>query len=287
VDPFEPNSVHGEEDLGMQSSKRVIVQSNWKMYKSHAEAIDWIHTLGKGSSRFPHWLELIVCVPFVHVRAVAQAVRDYPLISVGAQNVHTDEYGAFTGEISAPMLADAGAKYCVVGHSERREGFGETDEMVNKKIRVLLQCGISPIACIGESLPQREKGLTFNQVERQSILCFSGLSHEEMKRIVVLYEPVWSIGTGRNATPEQAQEGHSFVRQMIARLFSSETARDTRIMYGGSVKTHNVADLIQGPDIDGVGAGSGSLVAEDFLELAHTCASSSHYKNRSSFNALP
>jgi len=255
----------------MWEGRRYIVQSNWKMYKNHREALEWIHGLGRASSELSPAIELIVCVPFIHLRSVAEAAREYPLISAGAQNAYWDEAGAYTGEISAPMIADAGGRYCVVGHSERRVYFGENDELVNRKTHVLLKHGIRPIVCIGESIRQREMGLTLNQIERQVITCFAGLSHQEMKDTVVLYEPIWSIGTGENATPRQAQEAHHFVREMLGRMFSPKTAGFTRIMYGGSVKHHNVTEMIQGEDIDGVGAGSGSLDIEEFLQIVRAC----------------
>ena len=258
----------------MSNKKRTIIQSNWKMHKNHRGALEWIHGLGRASLELIDAIELIVCVPLIHLRSVAEAAREYPLVSVGAQNVHWEEEGAFTGEISAPMIADAGGLYCVVGHSERRQYFGENDGIVNRKIRVLLKHGISPIVCIGESIEQRKAGLTLNQIERQVITCFSRLSEEEMERTVVLYEPIWSIGTGKNATPEQAQKMHQFVRKMLGRVFSPKTAEAARIMYGGSVKVHNVGEMVKGEDVDGVGAGSGSLDIEEFLKIVRICAKS-------------
>jgi triosephosphate isomerase len=258
----------------MSTLKKYMVQSNWKMHKTHAEAIQWIETLGKASVGIPASIELIVCVPFIHLRTVAAAAEIFERISIGTQNVHWEEAGAFTGETSAPMIADAGGRYCVVGHSERRNYFGENDELVNRKTRILLKHGISPIVCIGESIEQREKGLTLNHVQRQVMTCFAGLSPSEMQQTVVLYEPIWSIGTGNNATPAQAQDAHHFIREMLGRVFSKETAETTRIIYGGSVKIHNAAELIQGEDIDGVGVGSGSLNVDEFLKIVRICAQS-------------
>jgi len=256
----------------MITEKKYIVQSNWKMHKTHSEAMDWIESLKKGASDLMERIELIICVPYVHLRAVSDATSHFSQISPGAQNVHWETSGAFTGEISAPMLADAGAQYCVVGHSERRDYFAENDEMVNCKSKLLLQSGINPIVCIGESIEQRNRALSFNQLERQVITCFEGLTEGEMHRTVVLYEPIWSIGTGNNATSQQAQEAHHFIRNMLERIFSKETAQATRIIYGGSVKTHNVEAIIKGEDIDGVGAGSGSLNIQDFLKIAISCS---------------
>ena len=242
------------------------------MHKIHKEALDWIESLGKGASELTETLELIVCVPYVHLRAVSNAAKKFSQISPGGQNVHWETAGAFTGEISAPMLADAGARYCVVGHWERRDYFSENDELVNNKSKVLLQAGISPIVCMGESLEQRNRSLTFDQLKKQVTSCFAAFTEAEMKQSVVLYDPIWSIGTGNNATPQQAQEAHHFIRNMLERIFSKETAQATRIMYGGSIKTHNVEAIIKGEDIDGVGAGSGSLNIQDFLKIARSCS---------------
>ncbi|MDZ7697774.1 MAG: triose-phosphate isomerase [Deltaproteobacteria bacterium] len=258
----------------MTHEMKYIVQSNWKMYKNHQEALGWVRKLGSGSSSLSDAIELIVCVPFIHLRAVAEAAREYPAISVGAQNVHEEEMGAYTGEISAPMITDAGGQYCVVGHSERRTTFNEDDSLVSRKTQVLLKHGIHPIVCIGESIDQRNRGLTFNQIERQVITCFAGLSHTEMQNTVVLYEPIWSIGTGNNATPDQVQEAHRYVRKMLSRVFSPDTANATRIMYGGSVKVGNVKEMVECQDVDGVGVGSGSLNVQDFLEIARICSQS-------------
>ena len=252
----------------MGSEKKIVVQSNWKMHKTYAEGMDWIESLKKIEPEISPGIELIPCVPLTLLQPVAQAVQSASRISAGAQNVFWKTWGAYTGEVSAPMIADAGARYCVVGHSERRTYFHETDESVNKKIRALLGAAIRPIACIGESLGEREKGLTLNKLERQVITCFAGLSEAQMQDTIILYEPIWSIGTGHTATPQQAQEAHAYIRLMLARVFGKETAKATRIAYGGSVKTHNAAELIAEKDIDGVGVGSGSLEISDFITIA-------------------
>lgn len=242
------------------------------MYKTHRDALAWVNTLGRSAPEFHGHLELIVCVPFVHLREVSRASVASADIAIGAQNVHSEEFGAYTGEISAPMLADAGARYCVLGHSERRSYFDETDEQVNRKVRILLKNGIAPIVCLGERIEDRRRGLTLNQLERQVGICFEGLSEEEMRRVVVEYEPIWAIGTSLIATPEQAAEAHRFIRRTLAKRFSPETANATRIFYGGSVKPHNVSALLSSPDIDGVGVGSASLEVTDFIAIARACA---------------
>ena len=264
----------------MGSDKKVIVQSNWKMHKTHAEGIDWIESLKKIEPEVSPEIELIPCVPLTLLRAIAQAAQSSSQIFIGAQNVYWETWGAYTGEISAPMIADAGASYCVVGHSERREYFCETDEMVNKKTRALLEAGIRPIVCIGESIEEHKKDLTLNKLERQVITCFEGLSDSQMQKTVILYEPIWSIGTGHTASPQQAQDAHAYIRLMLERVFSKETAEATRIAYGGSVKVHNVAELIAEKDIDGVGVGSGSLDVNDFIRIARIASESAAANRR-------
>lgn len=251
----------------MGSNKKVIVQSNWKMHKTHAEGIDWIKSLKKFEPEVSLEIEMIACVPLTLLQAIAQAAQSSSQIFIGVQNVYWQTWGAYTGEISAPMIADAGASYCVVGHSERREYFHETDEIVNKKARALLEAGINPIVCIGESIEERQRKLTLNKLERQVITCFEKLSDAQMKNTVILYEPIWSIGTGHTATPQQAQDAHAYIRHMLERVFSRDTANATRIIYGGSVKIHNVAKLMAEKDIDGVGVGSGSLEVNDFKKI--------------------
>ncbi len=264
----------------MGSDKKVIVQSNWKMHKTYAQGIDWIESLKKIEPEISPEIEMIPCVPLTLLRAIAQAAQSSSHIFIGVQNVYWEKWGAYTGEISAPMIADAGASYCVVGHSERREYFYETDEMVNKKIRALLEAGIRPIVCIGESIAERKRGLTMNKLERQVITCFEGLSDAHMQETVILYEPIWSIGTGHTATPQQAQDAHAYIRLMLERVFSRQTAEATRIAYGGSVKTHNVAELIAEKDIDGVGVGSGSLDVNDFIRIAQISSEFAAAKRR-------
>jgi triosephosphate isomerase len=251
----------------MGSDKKIVVQSNWKMHKTFAEGMDWIESLKMIEPEVSPKIELIPCVPLTLLRSIAQAVQSSTQITIGVQNVYWKTWGAYTGEISASMIADAGAGYCVVGHSERRAYFHETDEMVNKKTRALLETGIRPIVCIGESIAERERGLTLNKLEQQVVTCFEGLSDTQMQKTIILYEPIWSIGTGRTATPQQAQEAHAYIRLMLERVFSKETAEATRIVYGGSVKVHNVAELIAEQDIDGVGVGSGSLDVNDFIRI--------------------
>lgn len=256
----------------MRTRRPVIVQSNWKMHKSHAEALDWVATVGAAADAFAGALELIVCVPSIHLRALAQATAGQAGLVIGAQNVHAEEAGAFTGEISAAMLADAGVRYSVLGHSERRRQFGETDAEINRKVRALLRHGVAPIVCIGEDERDRDLGLARNCLERQIRIGLDGLTAEEMRRVVLEYEPVWAIGTGRNATSEEAAAAHRFIRENLAARFGAQTATAVRIFYGGSVTPHNAALFLGSPDIDGVGVGSASLAAADFIAIARACA---------------
>jgi triosephosphate isomerase len=256
----------------MELKKKIIVQSSWKMHKTLAVGLDWIETLRKIEPDVSEEIEIIICVSLTNLCAMARTLRSSSSIFVGAQNVFLKNWGAYTGEISAPMIADAGASYCVVGHSERREYFHETDEMVNEKIRVLLENGLSPIVCIGESIQERKKNLTLNKLERQVITCLEGLSDTQVQKMVILYEPIWSIGTGQTAIAQQSQAAHVYIRHSLEREFSKKTADATRIIYGGSVKTHNVAELIAEKDIDGVGVGSGSLKVNDFIEIIRISA---------------
>ena len=253
-----------------QKEKRFIVLANWKMHKTLAESIDYVKALHEGLQTPGDRVEIILCVPFTMLGAVSREVTS-SMVSVGGQDVHDRDWGAFTGEISAPMLADVGAVYGMVGHSERRKYFSETDEVVNAKARALHRAGIVPIVCIGETIDERKRGLTLNKLERQAMVCFDGFSGDEMERTVILYEPIWAIGTGHIATAEQTGEAHGFIRRMLERLFSGKTASMTRIVYGGSVKDKNVSDMLEVKDINGVGVGSDSLDVENFLGIVERC----------------
>lgn len=249
-----------------ETEKRFVVLANWKMHKTLNEGIDYVKKLEECVQTLEDRVEIILCVPFTILGAVSREVTS-SRVSVGGQDVHDQEWGAFTGEVSAPMLADVGAAYCMVGHSERRKYFSETDEVVHAKACALHRAGIVPIVCIGETIDERKRGLTLNKLERQAMVCFDGFSREEMERTVILYEPIWAIGTGHMATAEQAGEAHGFIRHMLERLFSGETASMTRIVYGGSVKHKNVSDMLEVKDIDGVGVGSDSLDVKDFVKI--------------------
>lgn len=211
-------------------------------------------------------VEVVVCPPFISLSAVQGVIEDCN-IALGAQNVYWEKSGAFTAEVSAPMLKSVGCTYVIIGHSERRTYFGETDETVNKRIFAALEEGLKPIVCVGETLEEREAEKTFDVIKQQINAGLTALSTEQMTSIVVAYEPVWAIGTGKTASPEQAQEVHAFIRQLLLEMFGEATAEATRIQYGGSVKPDNASVLMGQPDIDGALVGGASLKAESFANI--------------------
>ena len=246
-------------------SRRPIMAGNWKMNKTPSEAADLARALRRNLSRFKG-VDVVLGPPFVSIPAVAEAIANSPL-EIAAQNLHWEDKGAYTGEISGPMIAELGCTYVIIGHSERRQHFGETDETVNKRIRAAFAHGLLPIVCIGETLDEREAGQTRDRVESQLGDGLAGFDESDLSGMVLAYEPVWAIGTGRTATTEQAQEVHEFIRSFLAKRFSAAFAEKTRIQYGGSVKAANVAALMAQPDIDGALVGGASLTAESFSAL--------------------
>jgi triosephosphate isomerase len=214
-------------------------------------------------------VELVLCPPALYVETVGSALTGAKSnVGLGAQNMHDKASGAFTGEVAPPMLVDLGCRYVILGHSERRTLFGETDAAVNVKTKAALAAGLVPIVCVGETLEEREAGKTAAVVTGQVQGSLAGLSAADLEKVVVAYEPVWAIGTGKVATPEQAQEVHALIRRLLAGLSSPEVAARVRIQYGGSVKPDNAADLARQPDIDGALVGGASLKADDFLGIA-------------------
>ncbi len=208
-------------------------------------------------------VEVVVCPPFISLGAVQEIIKESN-IQLGAQNVYWEKSGAFTAEVSAPMLKSVGCTYAIIGHSERRSYFGETDETVNKRTFAALEEGLKPIVCVGETLEERESDKTFDVIKQQITGGLVNLNQEQMASIVIAYEPVWAIGTGKTATKEQAQEVHAFIRKLLAELFGEATAEATRIQYGGSVKAENATELMAQPDIDGALVGGASLKAASF-----------------------
>ena len=240
-----------------------VIAGNWKMYQTARQAAETIRSLAdlvKGVQG----VEVVICPPFTALAAAVEAAKGSP-VAIGAQDCYWEKEGAFTGQVAVPMIADLGCSHCIVGHSERRQFFGETDATVDKKIEAVLANGLNCIACVGETLAEREAGQTFAVLERQ---VRNGLSrHLTSARLVIAYEPVWAIGTGKTATPVQAQEAHAFIRQVVAEAASPAAAQAVRILYGGSVKSDNIAILMAQPDVDGGLVGGASLKADGFSKI--------------------
>lgn len=234
------------------------------MHKTIPEALELINGLKKSLAGVTG-REALVCPTFTAIHAVAQALKGTD-IKVGGQNLHWESKGAFTGEIAANMLVDAGCSYVIVGHSERRQYFGETDETVNKKTKSAFAAGLTPIVCVGETLAEREKNVTFTVIETQVKNGMAGLTPEQAKTVVIAYEPVWAIGTGKTATPAQAEEVHAFIRKIYAAMYG-DAAQAVRILYGGSVKPDNVSELMKQPNIDGGLVGGASMDVDSFTKL--------------------
>jgi triosephosphate isomerase len=239
--------------------RRPLIAGNWKMHLTRTESVALASKLAQ-KLPFGGRADVAVCPPLVYLDAVRGAISDSP-IALGAQNMYHKPSGAFTGEVSAAMLVDLGCRYVILGHSERRHILGETDELINQKVRAALAAHLTPIVCLGELLDQREAGQTMAVIQQQFDGSFAGLTEAEMERVVIAYEPVWAIGTGRVASPAQAEEVHLELRKLMG------TER-VRIQYGGSVKADNATDLLSQPNIDGALVGGASLVADEFLAIA-------------------
>jgi len=242
-----------------------FMAGNWKMNKTVGEALDLVRELKAATSGVKD-VEVAVAPPFTALYAIRKELEGSS-IHLAAQNLYWEEKGAFTGEVSPLMLKEVGCHYVIIGHSERRQFFGETDETVNRRIRAALAQGLKVIFCIGETLKEREEGKTFSVIERQLEGGLKGLGDQEMTNMVIAYEPVWAIGTGKTATPEQAEEVHRFIRGKIEKLYSREVSEGIRIQYGGSVTPENVKGLMNQPNIDGALVGGASLKAEFFSKI--------------------
>lgn len=241
-----------------------FIAGNWKMFKTQAEAIEFAEefkTLYKDTD-----VRTAICAPFTNLSKLVEIFKDTD-IKVGAQNVHFEDEGAFTGEISAKMLEEIGVDYCIVGHSERREHFGETDETVNKKLCKLFTTNIVPILCVGENLAQREAGQENDVVKAQITNDLQGLDAQDVAKLVIAYEPIWAIGTGKTATKEQADQMCGFIRSVISSIYDETVADSVIIQYGGSVKPANATDIMDMPEIDGALVGGASLVPQDFMQI--------------------
>jgi len=242
-----------------------FICGNWKMYKTIPEALAFVEACKPRLAGIKD-VEIGLAAPFTALKSLADVCRGSN-IRVGGQNCHWEEQGAFTGEISPAMLRDAGCAFVVIGHSERRQYFGETDETVNRKIKAALKAGLQVIMCIGETLQQREKGETMMVLEKQVRNGLAGMEAALMARMVIAYEPVWAIGTGKTATPGQAQEAHAFIRGVVKGIFNADMAASIRIQYGGSVKPENIRDIMAQPDVDGALVGGASLAPDSFEKL--------------------
>lgn len=249
-----------------KNPRKKIIAGNWKMNKTPSEAVALVEELKPLVADAD--ADVVVCPPFVCIPAV-KAVIEGSNIALGAQNMYFEENGAYTGEIAPNMLVDLGVKYVIIGHSERRQYFAETDEIVNKKVHTALKHKLIPIVCVGESLEQREKGITNELVKMQTKVALQGLTEDQVKKVVIAYEPIWAIGTGKTATSEQANEVNAVIRETIKELFGEEVAMHIRIQYGGSVKAANAKELMNMPDIDGGLVGGASLHADEFSKIVN------------------
>lgn len=245
--------------------RRAMIAGNWKMHKTAGEAAILVQNLEDLVSEHGDSVDIVVCPPFTALKSVSTVIElDRLQLGLGAQNVHWESDGAFTGEISPRMLADLRCDFCIVGHSERREMFGETDESVNKKVKALFRADIVPIVCVGETLATREAGDTEKYVRSQVLAGIDGISAEEASRVVIAYEPIWAIGTGRTPTPEGANDVARTIRATVGAMFGQPAAMRCRVLYGGSVKPENAALFLCEPDIDGALIGGASLDVASF-----------------------
>ncbi|MBQ8293099.1 MAG: triose-phosphate isomerase [Bacilli bacterium] len=242
--------------------RKPIIAGNWKMFKTRDEALSFVYAV---SEKVPSTdkVDSVICAPFVLLRCLVK--RQGENLRIGAQNMHFEESGAFTGEIAPSMLTTTGVTYVIIGHSERRAMFNETDATCNKKLHAAYKHGLTPILCVGEMLEHREGGLTEAVIKEQIVKDLEGLTAEQVKTLVIAYEPIWAIGTGKTATSEVANETCGYIRSLVGELYGSEVAEEVRIQYGGSVKLNNIDELMAQPHIDGALIGGASLVAEDFV----------------------
>lgn len=249
--------------------RRVIIAGNWKMYKTIQESIELVNLLKRSVADVSE-VEIVVCPPFTSLSDVREVILESN-IKLGAQDCYWEKEGAFTGEVSCAMLRSAGCEYVIVGHSERRQYFGETNETVNKKEKAALKEGLKPIVCVGERIEERKAGKTFDVIKDHVTNSLAGLTRDDMLKTVIAYEPVWAIGTGLTATKEQAEEAHKYIRGLLQKMYDAELAGSVRIQYGGSVKPDNIKELISQEDVDGALVGGASLKAESFCAIVKNC----------------
>lgn len=247
--------------------RRKVIAGNWKMNKTTVDAIELANGLKRELYKVND-VEIVICPPFTALEEISEVVYESN-IKLGAQNMHWEDSGAFTGEVSGPMIKDLNCRFVILGHSERRQYFHESNETVNKKVISALKVDLTPIVCVGETLEEREKGKTFAVLTDQITNSLKNLSADEIKKVIIAYEPVWAIGTGKTATPQQAQEAHQFIRGLIKKNHSSEIADEIIILYGGSVKPDNTKELLGQNDIDGALVGGASLEIKSFSEIVN------------------
>ena len=245
--------------------RKTIIAGNWKMNKTASETKKFAEELKPILPR-AKWCDVVVCVPFVNIPAALKAFKDMR-VAVGAENLYFEPNGAYTGEVSADMLKDLGVKYVIIGHSERRQYFGETDVTVNKKVHAALEAGLHPIICVGESLEQREMGVTMELIAYQVKCALANVAPEKVRHVVIAYEPLWAIGTGKTATAEQAGEVCQAIRTVIRKQYGAHVARSVTIQYGGSMNAKNAHELLAQPDIDGGLIGGAALKPDDFMAI--------------------
>jgi len=248
--------------------RREVFAGNWKMYKSYGEAKEFILNILKELNGQLVDREIAIFPPAIYLREIVQLCKDTP-ISIGIQNIHFKEEGAYTGEISPIMAKDTGVKYVLIGHSERRQLFCETDSDVNKKIQAVFEHGLIPIICIGETFEEKEDGRSKKVLKKQLSMAFKDIDAIKMKDVIIAYEPIWAIGTGKVSSPDNAETMHNFIREILKELFCEDTANSMPILYGGSVKPNNITGLYNMKNIDGVLVGGASLNLKSFLDIIH------------------
>jgi triosephosphate isomerase len=247
--------------------RKTIIAGNWKMYKTIGQAIELANGLKRELFKLDSQdIDIVICPVFTALSEVAEVIADSN-IKLGAQDVYWQEEGAFTGEVSAAMLKDAGCDYVIIGHSERRQYFGETNQSVNKKVKAAIGSGLTPIVCVGETLSEREKNQTFKVLDDHVKNSLADLSQEDIEKCVIAYEPVWAIGTGKTATAGQAEEAQKYIRDLLIKMYNKDIAAGLRIQYGGSVKPENITELMSQPDVDGALVGGASLKLDSFAEI--------------------
>ena len=252
-------------------NRKPLIAANWKMNHNVENSIKFLTELKCSFEQDPEKIDVVICPPYTSLYIMNVALQEDNVVALGAQNCHFEDNGAFTGEVSTDFLTEFNCEYVIVGHSERRQYFNAPDETVCKKIHKVLNKGLIPIFCIGETDSEREENKTFDVIKRQLTKGLDGMTKDEVSEIVVAYEPIWAIGTGKTATPEQAQEVHAYIRKEIAKNFGTSYAAEVRILYGGSVKPNNIQSLMVQDDIDGALVGGASLKPEDFLGIIEGC----------------